>query len=391
MVKAAKADIVCPTVATEDPEGLLGEVALIGEKLCGLRSIGRAKLGYESLGSLLTQCRIRYGINPCLSRILKCLACFRRLGEPLSNVQEMLLLCLVAKHEAHAMLGIVLKQRVVPRRTMAVSIGCKGRARRRVTPDGRAARCIGDIHTIAKELGHQTAVAGFSAAGARAGELKKRLLELRALNVVCDKFGLLGNMCDRIIKDLLLRLLFFGSDHGKRISRADIYAVGAAGAVKLRNGNLKLHALGLGADGILKDRSCRSGSNLFVGEDKGTDGCVRTDVSALVALDALGVIPARNHNGNAALLVCRCAKFKLAVSMILKHGNRQGIAFHARNGVHDFLNLFQKSRTTLKRDGVRRILSICPVSRNLNLLECGSAGIDCLVVHINDILALLQV
>ena len=27
---------------------------------------------------------------------------------------------------------------------------------------------------------------------------------------------------------------------------------------------------------------------------------------------------------------------------------------------------------------VRRILSICPISRNLNLLECGSTGIDCL-------------
>ena len=198
-------------------------------------------------------------------------------------------------------------------------------------------------------------------------------------------------MCDRIIKDLLLRLLFFSSNHGKRISRADIYAVGAAGAVKLRNGNLKLHALGLRADGILKDCSCRSGSDLFVGEDKGTDGCVRADIGALVALDALGVIPTRNHNGNAALLVCRCAKFKLAVSMILKHGNRQRIAFHAGHGIHDFLNLFQKSRTTLKRDGVRRILSICPVSRNLNLLECGSAGIDCLVVHINDVLTLLQV
>ncbi len=48
-----------------------------------------------------------------------------------------------------------------------------------------------EMATRSPELGHQTAVAGFSAAGARAGELKKRL-ELGFFNVVCDKPGLLA-------------------------------------------------------------------------------------------------------------------------------------------------------------------------------------------------------
>ena len=49
-------------------------------------------------------------------------------------------------------------------------------------PDGGAAGGVGDIHSVAEQLGDQTCVGGLGAACAGAGELEQRLLELAALD-----------------------------------------------------------------------------------------------------------------------------------------------------------------------------------------------------------------
>ena len=52
MVNAAEADVVCPAVAAEDPNGLLGEVILLGEDfLDGVAANVSFEVGNQSLGS----------------------------------------------------------------------------------------------------------------------------------------------------------------------------------------------------------------------------------------------------------------------------------------------------------------------------------------------------
>ena len=51
MVKTAKADVVCPAVAAEDPNGLLGQVFLLGEDILnGIAANVGFQVGNQSLG-----------------------------------------------------------------------------------------------------------------------------------------------------------------------------------------------------------------------------------------------------------------------------------------------------------------------------------------------------
>ena len=198
-------------------------------------------------------------------------------------------------------------------------------------------------------------------------------------------------MVDCVVKDLLLGLLLLDWLHGQSICRADVDAVGATGAVELRNSNLKLVALSLRTNGILELGLCWCSSNLFVGKDEWTNDCVWADISALVTLDTLLDVPLRNNNSNAALLVSSSTKLELSINVVLKCGNRKCVTLHTRDWSHDVANLLEQSLAALKGDCAWSILCSSPISRNLNLSKCSSTSVDCLVVHIDDVLALLQV
>ena len=70
---------------------------------------------------------------------------------------------------------------------------------------------------------------------------------------------------------------------------------------------------------------------------------MRAHVGALVALDALGLVPVGNDHGDAALLVCGGAQLKLAVGAIDEGGNRQAVAVHAIDGLEQVLDLLGDS------------------------------------------------
>ncbi len=73
-------------------------------------------------------------------------------------------------------------------------------------PKWRAASCVGDEHTIAEELADQTAVAVSAQPLRRNRELKKGFLN--GTLTLCLTSGLLGDVVDCVIEDLLLgRLL----------------------------------------------------------------------------------------------------------------------------------------------------------------------------------------
>ena len=87
--------------------------------------------------------------------------------------------------------GVVFKQGVRPGRTEALVVCGVGNRGSRAAPDGRTARGVGNIHTLAEQLGYKTRIRCLAATGAGAGVLKQRLLELRPL----DRVGLEGEIC----------------------------------------------------------------------------------------------------------------------------------------------------------------------------------------------------
>ena len=108
------------------------------------------------------------------------------------------------------------------------------------------------IHAVAEELGDQTRVAGLGAAGAGAGELKQRLLELAALDRVgSDGLGLLGDLGDAVVEDVLLGQLALGRDHGERCPVGQALTQTAQPMQSSgETARVNLHALDLGALGV---------------------------------------------------------------------------------------------------------------------------------------------
>ena len=115
------------------------------------------------------------------------------------------------------------------------------------------------------------------------------------------------------------------------------------------------------------------------------------DIGAVVALDALGGIPGGHRHGHAALLIGGGAQLELAVHVLDEGGHGQAVAVHAAHGIQDRGDLLHQSGGTLVLDGLGLIHGVGPVGGHVELLVGSGAGIDGLVVHVHDVLALLQV
>ncbi len=76
--------------------------------------------------------------------------------------------------------------------------------------------------------------------------------------------------------------------------------------------------LPLGLDGT--SVAVSGSGSLVLGQRERADGGVRADEGALVALDALGLVPVGNDDGDAALLVGGGAQLELAVGAIGEGG-----------------------------------------------------------------------
>ncbi len=68
---------------------------------------------------------------------------------------------------AKAILGVVFKQGIGPRGTMAVFVHRIGANRCRATVNGGTSRGVCDHHAVPEQLGDQFDVRGFTASGAR--------------------------------------------------------------------------------------------------------------------------------------------------------------------------------------------------------------------------------
>ena len=292
------------------------------------------------------------------------------------------------------MLGVILEQGVGPGGTLALLVDGVGGGGSRAAPDGGTAGGVGNIHTVAADLGDQAGISGLGAAGAGAGELQEGLLELAALDGIgVLHVGLGGHLGHHVVKDLLLGSLGLLGLHGQGLDGAGAHTHGAAHAVQRGNGNGKLvytlalagldvHDLGL-SGGVL---------GLLLSEGIGPDGGVGADIGALVALDALGLIPLGHADGHAALLIGGSALAEGTVLVAVgKGGDGQAVAVHAAHGLHDLLDHLHGGGVALHVLGHGLVLGVLPGGGHLKLVERGGAHVDGLVVHIHHVLALLQV
>ena len=190
MVKTAEADVVCPSVAAEDPYRLLYKEILHSESLF-VESVELAAAGaalFDSLvegsfkrsGSNLGLLGVVFGIEPLSCRAVD--GCVIGIGKLRNDLSKSLTTLTVCDCHTEAVLGVVFEQGVCPSRTLAPAVGGVRSRRSRTAPNRGAAGRVGDNHAVAEELGDESCVRSLAAAGACARELKQRLLELAALD-----------------------------------------------------------------------------------------------------------------------------------------------------------------------------------------------------------------
>lgn len=110
MVRATEADVVGPAVAAEDPEGLLGEVSLVGEDRLGGVAAALLELGNVGGGSGLRGLGVVDGVDPSLTGGLELVGRTVSGDDLLRSSDQLLLNGLVANGHAQTVLGIVLEQ-----------------------------------------------------------------------------------------------------------------------------------------------------------------------------------------------------------------------------------------------------------------------------------------
>ena len=289
------------------------------------------------------------------------------------------------------MLCVILEQGVAPCRTMAAVLvdgvrrdGCGA------APDGGAAGSVGDVHLLAEQLSDQASVRSLGTACAGARELQQRLVELRTDDGIVSKLGrLLGDVGNAVVEHCLLICLAVLRDHGDGLGGADGDALAAAHAVQRRHSHHKLvlvcrlvvTALGLS----------RSSCQLVGGQLEGTDGSMRAHECALVTANALCSIPLGDVDSGAALLVCRSALLPLAVCICHEGRDRQAVAVHTGNGLHDLTDLLDQLRTAGESLGCGISFGVGPGCGHVHLVDGVNACVNGLPVHLNDVLALLAV
>ena len=298
-------------------------------------------------------------------------------------------------------LCVILEQGVSPCRTLAFLVGGVRSGRLGTCPDGGAARCICNVHSVAEELSYKLSIRSFAAACACAGEFEQRLLELGALNggflELLVNLGLVGNLGYSVVEyRLLIHLGLDGLHHESALAlvlcacRADVRTYAAAGAVQGGYCHGVLHTGQLHC--VLDLNGSRSSRSLVSGHDNRTDNCVRANECTLVTLDTVLGNPLGNVNSDTALLICSGTLGECTVNDV--HINEGGYGdLVAALCVYGDLNLVdeinQELVVALSLVLGELALAVSPGSRNVYLDDLACALVDSGVVHVDDIVALL--
>ena len=179
VVEPAGPDVVRPAVAADDPHASADEVVEHAAQVVDRRPVEPVEAPLELRDPLALRPQLGLAQLRRLEDLVHELGAHRvaQLGEAAAG---QLGVAVGGEPQPEAELGVVLEQRVRPRRPAPVGVDRPRRGRQVAAVDRRAAGRVGDGQPVAEQLREQLQVRGLAAAGAGAGELEQRLEELRA-------------------------------------------------------------------------------------------------------------------------------------------------------------------------------------------------------------------
>ena len=126
MVHAAESDIICPSVSTEDPLGLLGKEVFILHDILAYFAV----LSFQNSNQLIGSSSVGHTAVEGIQIFLAC-SLNRIVGSVRKNAFHLLLQAasqrLLSEQHTHTELSVVLEQGVIPCRTSAVLVyGIRG-------------------------------------------------------------------------------------------------------------------------------------------------------------------------------------------------------------------------------------------------------------------------
>ena len=311
MVDTAEADVVGPAITTDDPHAPCDEGVGRGR---WRRVVVRCAGPGERSRAWPTARRWRCADPPFrpAGRGSLVAALRRRVG-PRDHQERADWPARRAESHAEAELGIVLEQRVVPRRTPAIAVRGPRRRREVGAVDRRAARRVGHDHAVTEQLRDELDVRGLPTAGARPGELEQGLEHLRPLHgVVGQEITVQGRdglevlppaSFEVAVGECRLHVDRLVADLGLALGRAHVHADPASGAVVGRDLYGQSMASEILRAELLVEELRRCVGNGSRWKDLHPDGGVRADDRALAAVDADVGVPDRDLLGDRPLLV----------------------------------------------------------------------------------------
>ena len=182
VIQSAVADIVCPAVAAEDPNGLFDQAVFCGnDPLCGC-VVGSRASGDQFFRRDLAAFGVVHVIQPLFAcgfgfGVVRPSAFDQRVDVGFDLVTP----CGVSQVHAVAEFGVVLEQAVRPCRSVTFVVGGVGAGGRRAAVDRGATGRVRNDHSVAEQLSDQLDVRSFAAARASARIFEQGLGELAAL------------------------------------------------------------------------------------------------------------------------------------------------------------------------------------------------------------------
>ncbi len=245
---------------------------------------------------------------------------------------------------------------------------------------------------IAEELRNELDIGSFAAARACTREFKHRGCELAVLDGLLNvnKVSLRGNLLGTVVPfglfvELGLEGFHLESLHAL-LAGTYVNTVRAAETVEHVNALDEAHAgeglADCGDGGVFAEGS---GCHFGLVENERTDGGVRADICALVALYAVLLEPFGNESGHTALLIAGCTLLPCAVGDSLEVRHFQQVAVLRVDGAHDAVDEFG---IVVGLNLVVGELSPCGINVQTVVFAAAVNGCEVLVNHILTFLAI---
>ena len=242
VVQTAVTDIVSPAVTTEDPLRFFNQLIFVFQyvgndvlSFCICASIA-FQCSYQSVGCFSGFFTIEHCFNPSINNTcngsVDCFQVFQFFFQTVSHLFN-------SGSHTQTIFCVVFEQGVSPSGTTAIFICCVRHRRCGTTPDGGAACCVCNVHSITKQLCYQFCVRCFATACACAGEFQQRLFELRTFHgTFAHRVSFRSNFVDCVIPVSNFSFLCSQRFHNQSFVRSRAYYCTATAAQAVQSGNL---------------------------------------------------------------------------------------------------------------------------------------------------------